>query len=355
LVILCARLFAQAVDEGFGSHIIWKQEIKGVSASGLDQATTDLAGDLWLVSNPFDAEPRLVHIDLNGRVVTNDKLPDSIHPLFPERSSFALATSTEGSIGILAGYSHDLGRAIYNDGADFVLLDKDKFGTSVRVARGGPQYQRFLALSDNHFLALGDQDPMVLVRLDAAGKIDWRRRFPSSWDLPSGASLGHGAACVLSSGYGVPWMHLMRVDDAGHVLSQIKFQGWNGVVSSDPSDTCVAFYSTGSPKQNRIRFHLVSFDSSLKHNWSVEMRVDIPWGGSFYLATLKDGWVVMTDSDAKLGRVLIAKYDRSGALVWYLPDVDIPHPSFLAGAEESFYLVYQSSEDCHSSVVLKAR
>ena len=57
LVILSVRLFAQGVDEGFGSHIIWKQEIKGVVATGLDQATADSAGDLWLVSNPFDAEP----------------------------------------------------------------------------------------------------------------------------------------------------------------------------------------------------------------------------------------------------------------------------------------------------------
>jgi len=355
-MILSGRLFAQAADGGFDSHIIWKQVFKGIVVTG-DQATTDSAGDLWLVSNPppFDAKPRLVHIDLNGSVVSNNEIPDSLHPPFPEISSFALATSTGGSIGVLASYSHAVGRAIYNDGADFVLLENGKLGSPLKIAKSGPEYSSLVALSDNHFLALGDQNPMVVIRLSAAGKIDWQRRFPSSWDLPSGAHLGNGAACVLSSGYGVPWMHLMRIDDAGHVQSQIKFQGWNGVISSGTSDSCVALYSTGSPKQNRIRFHLASFDSSLKQNWSAAMPVDSPWGGSFFLASLRDGWVVVTDSDAKLGRVLIAKYDLSGAMAWSLPDVELPTPSLLVGAEDTFYLVYRSGEDRHSSIILKAR
>jgi hypothetical protein len=356
LLIFSGQLFAQATDDGFGSHIIWKHEIKGIVATGLHQATTDAAGDLWLVSDPFDAEPSLVHIDLNGTVVSNDKIPDSIHPTFPEIGSFALATSTDGSLGVLASYSHAVGRAISNDGADFVLLEKGKLGNPLKIAKSGPQYTSLVSLSDNHFLALGDQDPMVVIRLSAEGKIDWQRRFPSSWDLPSGASLGHGAACVLSSGYGVPWMHLMRMDDAGHVQSQTKFQGWDGVISSGPSDSCVALYSTGSPKQNRIRFHLALFDPSLKQNWSVAMPVDSSWGGSFYLASLKDGWVVVTDSDVKTGRVLIAKYDLSGAVIWSLPSVEISHPSRLVvGAGDTFYLIYRSSEDRDSSIILKAR
>ncbi|MGA9669037.1 MAG: hypothetical protein WBQ94_07510, partial [Terracidiphilus sp.] len=202
LVILSVRLFAQGVDEGFDSHIIWKQEIKGVVATGLDQATIDLAGDLWLVSNPFDAEPRLVHIDLNGNVISNEQLPDSIHPSFPETSSFALATSTDGRIGVLARYSHAVGRAIYNDGADFALRENGRLGSPLKIAKGGPEYHSLLALSDNHFLAMGDQAPMAVIRLGPEGKIEWQRSFPSSWDGPAGASLGHGAACLLSSGYG---------------------------------------------------------------------------------------------------------------------------------------------------------
>ncbi len=355
LLLLAGHLFAQSSQQAFDSHIIWKQEIKGVTASGLDHATIDSSGDLWLVSDPFGAEPRLVHIDVSGKVVSNDKLPDSVHPRFPETNSFALATSTEGSLGILASHSHAVGRAIYNDGADFALLDGTKLGTPVKIAGSGPEYTGLLALSDNHFLAMGDQDPMVLIRLDTTGKIDWRRRFPSSWDLPSGAGLEHGAACVLSSGYGVPWMHLMDLNDAGHVRFQIKFQGWNGVISAGPSDSCVALYSTGSPKQNRIRFHIASFDSSLRQNWSTAMPVDSPWGGSFFLASLKDGWVVVTDSGSKWETVLIAKYDLSGDVVWSLPDVAFPFPSLLVGAGDSFYLVYQGAENGHSSIVVRAR
>ena len=355
LAILPVRLFAQTVDGGLDSHIIWKHEIKGIVATGPDQATTDLNGDLWLVSDPFDAEPRLVHIDSNGKVVGNDKLPDSIHPSFPETSSFALATSSDGRIGVLAGYSHAVGRAIYNDGADFALLENGRLGSPLKIAKSGSDYRSLLALSDNHFLAMGDQAPMAVIRLSPEGNIEWQRHFPSSWDLPTGASLSHGAACLLSSGYGVPWMHLTRIDDAGHVHSQTKFQGWNGFVSSGPDDSCVAFYSTGSPKQNRIHLHLASFDSSLRQTWSVAMPVESPRGGSFYLAPLKDGWVVLTDSDARLGRVLIARYDFSGAVVWSLPNVEISEPSLLLGAGDSFYLAYRSGEDRHSSIILKAR
>jgi hypothetical protein len=48
------QLFAQASFQNFDSHIIWKQEIQGATAPGLDQTTTDLSGDLRLVSDPFD-------------------------------------------------------------------------------------------------------------------------------------------------------------------------------------------------------------------------------------------------------------------------------------------------------------
>ena len=356
LLLVARHPFAQSPQQNLDSHIIWKQEIKGVTASVSDRATTDSSGDLWFISDPlFDADPRLLHVDASGRIVSVDKLPDAIHPHFPEVSSFALATSTQGNLGILANHSHAMGRAIYNDGADFVVLDRTKWGTPVKVAGSGPEYRALLALSDNHFLAMGDQDPMTLLRLDTAGTVEWRRRFPSKWDLDSGASLKYGAACVLSSGYGFPWMNLMELDDAGHVRSQIKFQGWNGVISADSSDSCVALYSTGSLKQKRVRFHLASFDSSLKQNWTTAMPVDSPWGGSFYLASLKDGWVVVTDSDAKSGTVLIAKYDLSGAVVWSLPDVAIPSPNLVVGAGDSFYLVYQETEDRHSSIVVRAR
>lgn len=355
LLLLAGHLFAQSPQQNLDSHIIWKQEIKGAIASVGDQATSDSSGDLWFMSDPFDADPRLVHVGASGRGVSVDKLPDAIHPRFPEVSSFALASSTQGNIGILVSHSHMIGKTIYNDGADFALFDGTKLGLPVKVAGSGPEYNRLVVFSDNHFLAMGDQGPMALVKFDMAGKIDWRRRFPWSWDLPSGASLEHGGACILSSGYGVPWMHLMKLDDAGQMRSQIKFQGWNGVISADPSDSCVALYSTGSPKQNRVRFHLTSFDSSLRQKWSTAMPFDSPWGGSFYLVSLKDGWVVVVESDAKLGTFFIAKFDFSGSIVWSLADAAIPPPNLVVGAGDSFYVVYTETEDRHSSIVLRVK
>jgi hypothetical protein len=358
LLLLAGQLFAQVPSEGFESHTVWKQTIQGVSASVLDQAATDSAGDLWFISDPFNAEPRiarLMHVDANGTVVSQDRLPELIDPPFPKVSSFALATSTSGPLAIVAHHSHTMGRSLYVDGADFVLFDRGKWGVPVKIARSGPEYQTLTALSDGHLLAMGDQSPMVLLKLDLTGKIEWKRRFPSTWVLPSGASTEHGGACVLSSGYLAPWMHLMRLDAEGNVQFQTKFQGRNGIVVHGPSDSCAVLYSTGTSSHNRIRFHLALFDSSLKQKWSMIIPVASYVGGSFHLASLTDGWVVVTDSEAGLGSVFMAKYNFAGDTVWSLTEKSLPRTELLVAAGDSFYLVGDNPEGRESSIVFKGK
>jgi hypothetical protein len=162
LVVLAGRLFGQTVNEKFDSHITWKQVISEVTASVLDEAATDSAGDLWFISNPWAAvprDPRLIHIDSNGAVISRDRLPESVSPAFPEVSSFALAASSSGPLAVVAHHSHAVGRGEYFDGADFVLFDAGKWGAPVKIARSGPEYKTLTALSDGHFLAMGDQVP----------------------------------------------------------------------------------------------------------------------------------------------------------------------------------------------------
>jgi hypothetical protein len=296
-----------------------------------------------------------VHIDANGTVISRDPLPESINPPFPEVSSFALAISAEGPLAVLAHHSHTVGRSLYVDGADFALLDKDKWGVPVKIAGSGPEYKALIALSDGHFLAMGDQSPMVLLRLDSTGKIEWTRRFPSTWTLPSGVSTDHGGACILSSGYLSPWMHLMRLDESGKVHFQTKFQGWDGIVAAGPSDTCAVLYSTGTANRNRIRFHLALFDSSLHQKWSVAIPVASYVGGSFHLASLMDGWAVVTDSEAGFGSVFMAKYDFSGNAVWSLTEKSLPRTELSAGAGDSFYLVCDQPDGRESSIVFRAK
>jgi hypothetical protein len=318
LPFLAGQLFAQVSGEGFESHIIWKQTIQGVNALTLDGAVTDSAGDLWFVSAPFSWEyrdPLLVHIDANGTVVGHDRMPESINPPFPEVTAFALATSTAGRLAVVAHHSHAAGRVIHFDGADFVFLDRDRWGVSVKIAGSGPEYKALIALSDGDFLSMGDQSPMMLLKVDSTGKIKWKRRFPANWTLPSGASTEHGGACVLSSGYLVPWMHLMRLDEEGNVQSQTKFQGRNGIVTSGPSGSCAVLYSAGTSNRNRMRFHLALFDSSLRQNWFMTIPVASYVGGSFHLASLADGWIVVMDSEDGTGSVFMAKYDFSGRAV----------------------------------------
>ena len=355
-MVLAGRLFGQTVNEKFDSHITWKQVISEVTASVLDEAATDSAGDLWFISNPWAAvprDPRLIHIDSNGAVISRDRLPESVSPAFPEVSSFALAASSSGPLAVVAHHSHAVGRGEYFDGADFVLFDAGKWGAPVKIARSGPEYKTLTALSDGHFLAMGDQSPMVLLRLDPAGKVEWSRRFPANWTLPSGARTEHGGACVLSSGYLVPWMHLMRIDESGKVRFQTSFKGWNGVVASGPSGSCAVLYSIGTANRNRIRFNFKLLDSSLKQKWSITIPVASYVGGSFNLASLTNGWVIVTDSDAGLGEVFMAKYDFSGHTVWSLTEKSLPRTELMVGAGESFYLVGDNPDGRESSIVMK--
>lgn len=352
---LTAQVFAQTSGATFDSHVIWKQTIQGVSASVLDQAATDSAGDLWFISDPFGAEPRvarLVHLDASGTVVSQDRLPESIDPPFPEVSDFALASSG-GPLAIVAHHSHAVGRSIYSDGADLILYNRGKWGVPVTIAGSGPEFKAFIALSDGHFLAMGDQSPMVLLKLDSTGKIEWKRRFPSTWTLPSGAAREHGGACVLNSSYLAPWMHLMRLDENGNVRFQVKFQGLNGIVGAGPSNTCAVLYSTPSANHYRMPFHLALFDSSLKQKWSVTIPVASYEGGSFNLASLSDGWAVVTDSAAGLGSVFIAKYDFAGHAVWSLTEKSLPRTDLMVGVGDSFYLV--GSDGGKFSMVFKAK
>jgi hypothetical protein len=358
LLFLEGELLAQAPGESFKSHTIWKQTIQGVSASVLDEAATDSAGDLWFISDPFAAVPRvprLVHVGANGTVINKDRLPDSIVPPFPEVSSFSLAASTSGPLAIVAHHSHSVGRSIYFDGADFILSESSKWGMPAKIAGRGPEYKTLIALSDGHFLAMGDQSPMVLLKLDSTGKIEWKRRFPSAWTPPSGASTANGGACVLSSGYLAPLMHLMRLDERGHVHFQTKFHGRNGIVAGGPSDSCAVLYSTGTADHNRIRFHLVLFDSSLNHKWSITIPIASYVGGSFHLASLTDGWVVVTGSEAGLGSVFMARYSFSGLAVWSLTEKSLPRTELLVAAGDSFYLVCDNPDGRDSSIVFKGK
>ena len=354
-LFLTVQVFAQTSSATFASHIIWKQTIQGVSASVLDQAATDSAGDLWFISDPFGAAPRvarLVHVGANGTVVSQDRLPESIDPPFPEVSDFALASSG-GPIAVVAHHSHTVGRGEYFDGADFILFDQGKWGVPVKIAGGGPEFKALLALSDGHFLAMGDQSPMVLLELNPTGKIEWKKRFPSTWTLPSGAGTEHGGACVLNSSYLAPWMHLMRLDKSGNVRFQTKFHGLNGVVVAGPSDACAVLYSTPSANRYRMPFHLALFDSSLRQKWSVTIPVASYEGGSFNLASLTDGWAVVTDTAAGFGSVFMAKFDFSGHAVWSLTEKSLPRTNLMVGAGDSFYLVGSDGGDF--SVVFKMK
>jgi len=70
------------------------------------------------ISDPYAWEridPRLVHIDANGAVVSQNRLPLSIAPPFPEVSQFAIATSALAACSCCS-HSHCC-RSIYFDGA----------------------------------------------------------------------------------------------------------------------------------------------------------------------------------------------------------------------------------------------
>jgi hypothetical protein len=355
LVLLCWSLSAwsQSAGNDFKSHILWEREFQGIPVSVEAGATVDHEGGLWFVSE-FREKQRLVHLSPEGSLITSQEFPAFMNARPPaENVAFALAALPSGRIGILATYDHVIGKGIYSDGAAFANFDEGKISAPKKVAGPGPGYNGFLALSDDHFLVVGDQEPMVLIRIGPQGETTWRRTFPSKWDLPSGAALENGASCVVSAHYLAPRLHLLRLNSSGVVQHQAEFSGQNAVAAAGPSCGCAILYDYGKHLPYHVGFFLTTFDASFKREWTVPVVLDAGFGDQFFLVTLSDGYLAVVDTSKDSGHFFIAKYDFSGRVVWAFAEKSTTAPNAGLANGDDFYLIGEGQKGFPSLGVIK--
>ena len=345
--LLVAACYLSAQSAGtIADHILWERDFADLSA---ETAVADHDGNLWIASQYRGAD-RLVCIKPNGEMCANTALPPEIQPVFPAESLMSsLAVSSSGVIALLARYSHG-GREIFFDGANFAAVDSNgKVGPIKRVAGIGPDYKGFIALDDGHFLVLGDQSPMVVIKIRDDGAVVWRRTFPSNWVLPSAAALESGSSCVISPDYKRPLLHMVWIGGTGEVRHQEQLAGHRSQAVSH-SDVCTILYSQSAARY-QSKYFLTSFDRTFKRVWTVGVLDLAPTGGQYTMAALADGYVVAIGAGTGL---FLAKYTPTGRLLWSATDPSRRPADFLVASGDGYYLVGAGLKDRYSLHVIRA-
>jgi len=347
LIILAASVSAQSAAS-IANHVDWERDYPTPAPSVLGAAVADRAGNLWAVGPSSD---RLMCIRADGEMVVNTELPKEIRPADPPGGPiFSLAVSPLGTVVLIARYSHAVGRAIYSDGAAFAIVNPDgKLGPVKKVAAPGPEYKELVALSDEHFLLIGDQSPMIVGRLSSDGDATWRRTFPANWVLPSGAALPDGSSCIVSPDYGRALLHLVWIDKNGTVSHREQLTARRSrAVSSGGS--CTILYDS-EPGLRRSEFHLTSFDRNFHRAWTTDVLDSAPQGGVYGVAAVSDGYVVTIG----LGEGLyLAKFGLTGQMLWVTTDTSREHADLLIPAGASLYLIGGGPRSRRSLHVIRA-
>jgi hypothetical protein len=325
------------VEERLDSHIVWEHEFPNLRVSLLSTVVGDAHDGFWTLADEDFNPSLLLHISSDGQMLNSYELsaPSKATKNYEIRT-FHLASVSSGRIGVLIDYSHVIGKANSFDGAKFGWLDDSgNLSQLNEIARPGPEYKEFVSLRDDDFLAIGDQAPQIVVRIGSDGNVIWRRRFPSSWVLPSAAPLEGGAACIVSGGYAKPWLHLIRLDKSGAVRRQTGIPARRGQAASGPDSVCAVLYDR-EPHYSSGQFFLATFDNSLHRVWTTAVKFPAPQGGVYHLLRLRDGYLVAADSNDSL---FLAKYDFGGRLLWSVLDNSRRVPTQVAATSDGFYLI----------------
>jgi hypothetical protein len=347
LSVWAVFLGAQPADS-INDHIVWERDFPGYHADVLGSAVSDRDGILWLVG--FDKRShRLIRISPDGRLLSAVDLPALLAPEPPaDLVYFHLAVSPSGRLGMLAHYLHG-GRKMFFDGAKFVSLEKDGTASSPKTIAGpGPEYQRFFALSGQDFMVMGDQEPMVVIRIGPSGDIVWRKELPRNWVLPSGAALENGASCIASPAYAAPRIHVIQLDSFGSVRHRATLAARRAEAVAGPDGRCAVLYDR-EPDLKRGEFFLTSFDSTFRKEWTVPVQFPAPQGGVFQFLAVKDGYLIAAMAN---NGFFLAKYNFAGQLIWSALDPSRDYAALACATDQGYYLVGAGPKDRYNFHVI---
>jgi hypothetical protein len=248
-----------------------------------------------------------------------------------------------------ARYMHG-GLEVFFDGAVFAPVSSDgKLGPVKNVAGNGPEYKELVALSDDHFLLIGDQSPMTVIRIRSDGEVGWRRTYSDNWVLPTAAALEDGSSCISSPDYRKARLHVIWIDRNGTELGRRTIQARRSQVASSVS-ACTILYDRDDIHHGE--FFLTSFDARRNRLWTVPVSDEAPQGSDYGMIAVSDGYIVTLGLRDGL---FLAKYSLSGQVLWKSIDTARRSADHIVAAGDSFYLIGAGPKDPYSLHVIRMR
>lgn len=328
-ILLLAAVLPMAA-QSLADHIVWDRTYPELAIPRADAAAVDPHGMLWMI-----AAAQILRILPDGKLLGMTEIPAAGDPKPPSQNAHRmLAITPRGKVGLLIGYEHFAGRVIYPDEAKFAAIEADgKVGTFAKIASAGVWWHGLLALTDEHFLALGDQDPATLIRFDEHGRVSWRRSFPSKLFLANGAALENGASCVVSGMESTT--RIMRLNSAGVVTRGTNIAARRASAAAGPANSCTVLYEL-EPAFKKGEFYLTNLDANFRRVWTTPVRFPAPGGGEYDLMCLTGGYAVAAQAD---NGTFLAKYDFAGNLLWSVLDQNWYYGGPTIASGDSFYLL----------------
>jgi hypothetical protein len=329
---------------GAGSYVLeWRHHYQrqiGLAGRGV----SDDRGTLWLITHAGPGRPQesLTKIDPDGQLSANYTPTLPLRPI--EGIAYLTPAQSGSSVALLASIASG-GREQTFEGAFFAPVEESGFGAPVRVAGRGAQFQTMAGAEPDQFIAAGDQEPLTLMKLDATGKVLWRRTFSSKLVLPV-VSVGRSGAIFVLSQAGA-YILLEKLDPAGHVVRSKRVPAKQGTVVADPQGGCSLLFSAQfGGKDNRV--YLLRLDSELRQLSQTATPLVGLGGRTYQLISTPHGHLAVGEGTERNPQRatptnILAEFNESGALLWQQPLTSLATP-ILAPFHSGFYLVREIFE-----------
>jgi hypothetical protein len=304
----------------------------------------DEAGNLWLITHDGPRKPHdfITKIDPDG--LQAGKLDLEV-PLTPIQMVGSIMPGTsENSVALLASVTSG-GRDMKLEGAYFVPVLGGELGLPILIKPFGAIYPVLTGVRRGQFVAASDQSPIVLVKLDATGKMLWRRSLSHGLALPT-VSLG-SAGTIFVLAQGKDYLSLQTLDPSGRTMNSQRISARSGLVVADPDGGCTVLFSDGYNGKDNV-VSLATFDEHLRQSLRAKTPFTAGGGRTYQLMVSPHGHLIVgegpTPNPPKFVRTnIVAELDGAGTVLWQQKIESLVQP-LLVPFRSGFYIVRECSE-----------